>query len=166
MHLMSSRQVRGLLFCMLAAPACLLGQGPTTGSIAGTVTNGMTGAPLRRAVIVLSTVEPKPQDARAWTDAEGRFSFHFLPPGRYQINASKDGFQGAAFGSDSRNRLPAIVTLGPGESRTDINFRLGFFGIISGVILDEAGDPVANAHVQALRTVFQRQRRTLVPGGG
>src|SRR5258705_292641 len=125
MHLMFSRQFRGLLCCMLTAPACLPGQTATTGSIAGTVVNRITDAPLRRAVVVLSTVEPKPQDARAWTDTEERFSFHFLPPGRYQINASKDGFQGAAFGSDFRNRLPAIVTLGPGESRTDINFRLG-----------------------------------------
>jgi hypothetical protein len=151
MHWMFSRQFRGLLCCMLTAPACLLGQGPTTGSIEGTV---------------VSTVEPKPQDAVAWTDAEGRFSFHFLPAGRYQVQASKDGFQPAAFGAESRGRPPAIVTLGPGENRTDINFRLAFFGIISGVILDEAGDPLPNASMQALRMTLQRQKRTLVPAGG
>src|SRR6266699_6794188 len=111
MYLMFSCQFRGLLCCMLTAPACLLGQGPTTGSIEGTVFNRITDAPLRRAVVVLSTVEPKPQDALAWTDAEGRFSFHFLPPGRYQIHASKDGFQPATFGADSRNRPPVTVTL-------------------------------------------------------
>src|SRR5438445_6967532 len=112
MYSMFSRQFRGLLCCMLAAPACLLGQGPTTGSIAGTVVNRFTDAPLRRAVVVLSTVEPKPQDALAWTDAEGRYSFHFLPAGRYQVHAREDGFHPAAFGTDGPSRPPAIVTLG------------------------------------------------------
>ena len=54
-----------VFFCCLN-----LGSQPQTassGAIAGIVVNGANNSPIRRAIITLSTVEPKPQDAVAWT---------------------------------------------------------------------------------------------------
>src|SRR4051794_22758611 len=101
---MSWMQVR-CFFCLnLALSACLQAQAPSTGTIAGIVTNRATNAPIRRAVVTLTTVEPQPQDAVAWTDAAGRYSFSFLPAGRYQLNVVGQGLQLGAFGTESPNK--------------------------------------------------------------
>jgi hypothetical protein len=168
MHLMISRKSRGFFCCILTASAALYAQAPTaspiSGAISGTVVNRTGNAPLRRAVVTLSTVESQPQDAVAWTDAAGRFSFSYLPAGRYQLRAIKDGFQGVAFGSESRNGPPGIITLAAGENRADIQLRLSPVSVISGMVVDDAGDPIPFAQVQALTPGFLRQKRTPLPG--
>src|SRR5471032_1310945 len=74
-------------FCGLtiSAPA----QTASSGAIAGIVVDAGSNSPIRLSVITLSTVEAQPQDAVAWTDSNGRFSFGYLPPGRYQLRAMK-----------------------------------------------------------------------------
>src|SRR4051812_12510746 len=99
MHLMFSRNLRGLLCSLLIAPACLFAQTSSYCSIAGTVVNRLTNAPVRRAIVTLTTAEAKTQDAVAWTDSSGQFSFNFLPAGPYRVSAVKDGFQPAFFGT-------------------------------------------------------------------
>src|SRR3977135_3979028 len=54
-----------------------------------------------------------------------------------------------------------ILVLGEGESRSDLVIRLQHFGAISGVVLDEDGEPVENADVMALTPAFQRTERKL-----
>jgi protocatechuate 3,4-dioxygenase beta subunit len=111
-------------------------------------------------------VEARPQDAVVWTDANGRFAFGYVPPGRYQVRAQKTGYQLAALGAETPYRPPAIITLDAGGNRSGIAIRLQPFGAISGVVLDEEGDPVAGVQVSALTPGFQRRRRTLLPRSG
>src|SRR2546422_944412 len=47
----------------------LCAQAPPNGVIAGIVLDGERNAPIHRAIVTLSTVEARPQDAVAWTDA-------------------------------------------------------------------------------------------------
>ena len=136
------------------------------GAISGIVVDGAANAPVRRAIVTLSTVETVPQDAVAWTDANGRFIFGYLPAGRYQLRAAKDGYQGAAFGAETPRRPAAIIQLATGQFRSDIVFRLQLMNSISGVVLDEDGDPLAGVQVMAMRPGFQRQKRKLLPGMG
>jgi hypothetical protein len=137
-----------------------------SGGIAGIVVNAGNNSPIRRAIVTLSTVEAAPQDAVAWTDANGRFSFGYLPPGRYQLRAMKDGYQGAAYGADTFRRPPAIFQLATGEFRNDFIFRLQLMNSITGVVLDEDGDPLAGVQVMAMTPGFQRHKRRLLPGPG
>ena len=166
MHLLFSCISRGMMWCTLIIVTSLHAQSPSSGSIAGTVLNRATSAPIRRAIVTLSTMETQPQDAVAWTDAAGRFSFSFLPPGRYRLYAAKDGFQGAGYGAEARNRPPDIISLAAGENRTGVNFRLPPFSSISGIILDEAGDPLPGAQIQIMTPGLQRRKRTLIQGPG
>src|SRR5258705_8977910 len=138
----------------------LRAQAPPNGVIAGIVLDGER--PIRRAVVTLSTVEARPQDAVAWTDASGRFAFAYLPPGRYQVRAQKNGYQPAALGAETSYRPPAIIPLAADENHGGIAIRLQPFGVISGIVLDEDGDPVAGVQVSALTPGFQRRRRTLM----
>src|SRR5579871_4902114 len=135
-----------------------------SGVIAGIVLNAADNTPLRRAVVTLSTVETQPQDAVAWTDANGRFSFGYLPAGRYQLRVTKDNYQPAMNTAGNPRRPPAIIQLGAGESRSDFVFHLQLVSSISGVVLDEDGDPLSGVQVRVLRPQFQRGKRRLVSG--
>ena len=134
------------------------------GAISGMITDSSGMSAIRRAIVTLSTVESVPQDAVAWTDSNGRFTFAYLPAGRYQLRVTKEGFQAAAFGQETAGRPPSIITLASGEFRNDIVFHLQRLPSISGVVLDDDGEPLANAQVMAMREGFQRGKRALLPG--
>ena len=137
---------------------------PSAGGIAGVVVDSRNNSPIRRAIITLSTVEAQPQDAVAWTDANGRFSFGYLPPGRYQLRAAKDGYQGAVFGGDGFRRPAGTIQLAAGQFRSDLIFRLQLMNSVAGIVLDEDGEPLAGVQVMAMSSGFQRQKRKLLPG--
>jgi len=154
------------LSCSLAIGALAQTSPPaaSSGVIAGMVLDATGNSPIRRAIVTLSTVETQPQDAVAWTDANGRFSFGYLPPGRYQLRATKDGYQPAAFGAANSRRPPGIIQLTAGESRNDLVFRLQLVSSISGVVLDEDSEPLQGVQVQVMRPEFRRGNRRLMPG--
>lgn len=136
---------------------------PASGGIAGVVLEG-DNAPVRQAIVTLSSVETSPQDAVAWTDGNGRFLFSNLPAGRYQLRASKSGYEPAVYGSKTA-RIPAgIIKLGAGEVRSDFTFHLLRMSSISGMVVDEDGDPVGGVQIMAMTPGFKRQKRALLPG--
>ena len=136
------------------------------GAIGGVVVNANDSSPIRRAIVTLSTVEAQPQDAVAWSDANGRFSFGYLPAGRYQLRVIKDGYQAAVYGGEAFRRPPAIIQLADGQVRRDFIFRLQLINSITGVVLDEDGDPLRGVQVTAMTPSSQNQRRRLLPGAG
>ena len=162
------------LFRVSAALSCLpalLAQTPNStssaaslGSISGVVVDRVSNAPLRRAIVTLSTLEAQPQDAVAWTDANGRFAFGFLPAGPYELHFTKNGYQPAAYGSDDPRRPAAAIRLAAGERRSDLVLRMMLVTSVSGTVVDETGDPVAGVQVMALRQGWQRQKLQLLPG--
>jgi hypothetical protein len=120
------------LFCawVVGALAQTLPQAPVFGGIAGIVLD-TNNAPVRRTIVTLSTVETPAQDAVAWTDTNGRFSFSSVPVGRYQLRASKEGYQPAMYGAKTA-RVPAeIIKLAAGEFRTEFIFHLQAMSSIS-----------------------------------
>jgi hypothetical protein len=135
-----------------------------SGFIAGIVLDAAENSPIRRAIVTLSTVEAQPQDAVAWSDANGRFSFGYLPAGRYQLRGTKDGYQPAAYGARNPGGPPATIQLAASESRSDVIFHLKLISSISGVVLDEDGDPLPGIQVMVLRPEFRRGKRKLMPG--
>lgn len=87
-NLLSLGRVAALL--ALGAPA-ILAQGTQTASATIDVVDE-AGAPIAGALVRLSS--PSLQGVRSgMTDAAGRFIARLLPPGAYQIDVTKDGFQ-------------------------------------------------------------------------
>ena len=155
------------LSCSLAIGAFAQTSPPAaaSGFITGTVLDAAENSPLRRAVVTLSTVEAQPQDAVAWTDGNGRFSFGYLPAGRYQLRVTKDGYQPAAYnGAGNPNRPPETIQLAAGESRNGLILHVKLISSISGVVLDEDGDPLSGVQVHVMRPEFRRGKRKLVAG--
>lgn len=152
-----------VLVCCLGASAQTPSPAPASGAIAGIVTDS-NKAPIRRAIVTLSTIETHPQDAVAWTDANGRFAFGYLPAGRYELRVTKNGYQNTAYGSEQPRRPPSAIQLGAGEVRGDFVFHLQQVTTILGLVVDEDGDPVRGIQVTAIRWGWQHQKRRLIAG--
>ena len=131
-------------------------------SVSGTVVNEATGAPLHMALVMISTTGQKPLDATVYTDGKGAFSFD-VPPGRYYLSASENGYARTWFGAATQDVAPAVMTVRAGEVRQGIRLRLPPLAAISGTVVDQDNDPVAGARVMLLRPGFSRGRPVRIP---
>jgi hypothetical protein len=86
----------------------------------------------------------------AMTDARGRFSVASLRAGRYNVTASKPGYVTVTYGQLRVNSQGTPVPLGDGETR-NIAMQLPRAGVITGMVLDERGEPAVNAFVRVMR---------------
>lgn len=161
--------VLGLLGGVIqAAPA----PAPEFGAIFGHVLDDGTRAPIAGAQITLVPSRPRPVPEpfsdplrTAITDESGRFLFERVEPGRYRMGVFKAGF------ADPLGPGFPEVDLGPGERRDAGTVRLQKGGVITGRVLDEAGEPLVAASVMPLRRpevapdATFAQQDLFVPGG-
>src|SRR6185436_1577364 len=87
----------------------------------------------------------------ATTTGRGQFVFQNLDAGQYVLAATRDGYVRMEYGAKQPNRAGAPVTVGPGQTLSDIVLQLTPTGAISGRLLDRDGEPLANARVEALK---------------
>ncbi len=126
-----------------------------------------TGEPLRRAQIRLQgagggLVSPR----AATTDDEGRYAFGELPAGRYQLRASKGGFVTLEYGQRRARETGRPVDVRDRQVLESVDFALPRGAVVSGRIVDETGEPVAQAWVSLVQDRYQQGRRRLTPVGG
>ena len=152
-----------------AASAQLVGTrdnpSPTAGrsSIRGRVVTA-DGRPVRRAEIRISAAELR-VTRRTLTDADGRYQFGELPPGRYSITATKPTFVAWSFGQTRTGSAGTPVALADNHSADNIDITMPRGSVIAGRIVDDFGEPVINARVTLMRQQFRGGGRTLVAAG-
>lgn len=107
--------------------------GPTTGTIAGVVTDAVTGAPLSGATVVT-----QPATTTATTNAQGAYTIPSISTGAYSITASRAGYN-----SNSTNAV-AVAAL-----TVTVNLALTpQGGSITGVVTDASnGTPLSGATI-------------------
>jgi hypothetical protein len=116
-----------------------------TARVSGRVVHQESGAPVRFAQVMLSGRAQRMVE----TDEEGRYSFTDLPAGPYRLHARKDGFVELSFqGARSRGRSSKSVTLAEGQSLDRIDLGISRGGVITGVVTDEAGEPIVGVQVR------------------
>src|SRR2546428_853795 len=124
---------------------------PQKAAVSGTVLEAGTNTPVAGAQVTLISFALRPQPGRppeplvATTDQNGRYRFDALEPGRYRVSVQKAGFAtmlGPGF---------TEATLKGGERKTDLNVTIQRGAAIVGRVLDEHGEPIANANVMAWR---------------
>ena len=144
----------------LMAPACTFAQAPPSpyAAISGVVLNDVTGAPIRRTQIRLSTVDTPRLDAVTYSESNGAFGFNTIPPGKYRLYADKDGFQGQWFGASTPSRPPGTLALAAGDARYGITFRLHPLASVSGTVVDQDGDPLPGMSLRLLKAGFERRK--------
>ena len=99
------------------------------------------------------------------TDASGGFSITGLRPGRYTLEAVSSPLIGAwGYGQDtSGSSGTPIVVVDRVEEGLDIV--LPQYLAIQGVVVDENGEPMQGARVQALQVEYAAGRLTAIPAG-
>lgn len=161
-------------FAQTAAPAK-----PKPGSIAGSVVRTDNLQPIKKAKIALepsyedSSANLSPEEAVAAyrdrmleteSDETGHFLFSDVPPGKYYLRAEKIGFAAAeAMSTNQSFGLP--VTVAAGEALKDVEIKFRPAGAITGRVLNEDGEPMANVTLQAMRYAYSGGKRRLNPEG-
>jgi hypothetical protein len=127
------------------------GETADDGSLEGTVINGVTKEPVRKAQVTLVPGNVPP----AITDANGHFIFSKLPASTYTLHAQHPEFPLIVSGLAATS--PLMVTLGPQEKKSDLVMALTPGASISGRVMNEDGRPISACNVQTLQ---------FVPGAG
>lgn len=113
--------------------------------IAGTVVNGMTGEPLRRATVaVLSEADSHTVESEQ-SDNDGHFKLTGLAAAKYQLTASKRGFRTAFY--DEHDEYSTAIVTGEGQETTGLTFRMMPGAVLHGEVTADGGDPVEGARV-------------------
>jgi hypothetical protein len=126
-----------------------------TGVIKGRVVRSDTGQPLRRAQVRLFASESR----AVFTDDKGRYEISQLPAGRHSLAASKGGFVQMAYGQRRPHGAGRPLTLAAGQVLERIDFALPPGGVLTGRIVDEAGEAIVGASVSIIRLAFANGRR-------
>jgi len=176
----------------------------STALITGRVVDGTTGQPIPEAVVTLippggraggmpamAGATPEIQQAlaaaaaaaaggrgnpqqRVMTGGDGRFVYHDLPPGQFQLSATLTGYT-SDLGITMSPSLPGIMggispstssttlALKEGEFATGVTLRLWKFAVLTGTLVDDGGEPAIGLTVQVARKVTAGGRVRYVP---
>ncbi|MEP6917351.1 MAG: carboxypeptidase-like regulatory domain-containing protein, partial [Acidobacteriota bacterium] len=126
-----------------------------TGLIVGQVIDAATGRPVSGAVVTMG-VWPR-QATQILTGSDGRFVYRNLESGSYPLNAGKSGYLPGSAGRRRPDGPSQPIQVGEGARLGDVVIRLWKQASISGVVVDEAGEPLVGVQVRAFR-------RTVVSG--
>ena len=125
-----------------------------TASIAGAIVSDDADArPLRRVRVGVMTSD-RQVSRTVVTDDEGRFNFVALPAGRYMLTANKQGYVSASYGARRPNRPGTALVLADDQRITALTLRMTRGSAISGVLVDQNGEPFSGANVSAMRNQF------------
>jgi hypothetical protein len=138
---------------------------PGTSVLRGQVIAADTGSPIRRAQVRVASLDARESRVIA-TDAQGRFEIGQLPAGRYTMTASKAGFVTLQYGQRRASESGTPLELADNQAIDKLTIALPRGGVIGGRIVDEFGEPVANATVMAMRYGYSGGTRRLMPAPG
>jgi Carboxypeptidase regulatory-like domain len=140
-----------IALCLLQAKALAAGQvakaSQSDGSyrIAGTVVSSVDGHPLSHARISLKDATDPQKLQSMFASEDGKFQFAELSAGKYLLEGAKRGFVSASY--DEHDQLSVAIVTGAGIDTETLMLRLAPEAVISGKVLDEAGEPVRRATV-------------------
>lgn len=140
-----------------------------TGAIRGRVVRADTGEPLRRVQVHVdewSTADHS-GPASTMTDAEGRYELTQLPAGRYLLKATRGGYVELTYGQRRPFERGRPLELEEGAVLKNVDFALPPGGAVTGRVVEEMGEPVAQASVSlARRRYIDGERQFVAERGG
>jgi Carboxypeptidase regulatory-like domain len=139
-----------------------------TGAIRGRVVRADTGEPLRRVQIRIDEWSAKDQSgpASTMTDAQGRYELTQLPAGTYHLKATRGGYVEMGYGQRRPFERGRPVEVAEGAVLEHIDFAMSLGGVVTGRVVDEMGEAVAQASVSLARRRYVDGERQLVGQNG
>jgi hypothetical protein len=148
----------------MQAPARDASQKTGTARIRGHVVAADTGLPLRKAQV--RAVSPELRENRlASTDAEGKYELKDLPAGRYQVSVTKGSYVSLSYGQSRPFEGGKPLEVPDAQIVEKVDFALPRGGIITGKVVDEFGEPIADVRVMPMRYQYVQGRRRLNSAG-
>lgn len=139
------------IYLLLAHAAVALQIAPQPDALAiveGHVVHGVTGEPLRKALVTLESAQQGHDSALVSTTGDaGHFRFANIPTRTYHLTVTKRGFLDGSFGQFKSEDQETLLKVGAGDRTTGITLRLFPGGTISGQIMDADGDPAPGNEV-------------------
>src|SRR5215467_3137185 len=147
---------------LLIAVAALAQDPPRPGSIAGTVTAAVTGAPMKG--VEVSTGSGTRHERTAMTDEQGRYVLRNVDPGNIRVSAHAPDDSGQiGFGPSASRQL----RLAEAQELTGVDFKLVIPGKVAGRVLDQNKEPVVWIQVFLVaREYSYGALRSIYAGGG
>jgi hypothetical protein len=149
--------------CFAAAVALVAQTPPPTGTVEGIVTNSVTGAPVRKALVTLREVNHY-AGHQALSDGAGRFRIDNVAPAAYVIWAEAQGFVRDAPDYDRVAPRSRALTVAD-KTVKDVAVSVVPASVLTGRVLNQNGDPVPGATIQLFRYRYgpaaARMERTL-----
>ena len=136
-----------------------------TASLRGRIVAAENGKPLRRARITLSGPELGREGRSTSTGLDGRWEIGELPAGRYTIRVTRSGYLPLQYGQRRPLEPGKPIQLSEKQAIDRVDFSLPRSSVISGQIVDELSEPVADVQVFAMRSAFFQGRRRLITTG-
>jgi hypothetical protein len=130
----------------------------------GRVTNSVTGEPLRKAEVQIHGGAGG--EYSAITDGSGHFVIEQIAAGSYNLTVQHQNFAVQSYGAKRPGMPGTKLTLSAGQQMSGIDIKLIPFGVISGKVVDEDGDPVTAVPITVLKWGFMRGVRQLTAAGG
>jgi 5-hydroxyisourate hydrolase-like protein (transthyretin family) len=139
-----------------------------TGVIRGRVVRADTGEPLRRVQVHIDEWSAKDHGgpSSTMTDAEGRYELAQLPAGTYHLKATRGGYVEVQYGQRRPFERGRPIEVTDGAVLEKIDFAMPLGGVVTGRVLDEMGEAVAQASVSLLRRRNVDGERQLVAQSG
>jgi carboxypeptidase family protein len=137
---------------------------PGKAILRGHVVAADTGQPLRKAQVRVMAPDMR-ENRMTTTDADGRYEFKELPAGRYTVSASKGSYVALQYGQLRPFEPGKPIEILEAQTVEKVDFALPHGGVITGRILDEFGEPLADAQVMAQRYQNMGGRRRLTVAG-
>lgn len=98
------------------------------------------------------------------TDAGGRFSLFGLRAGQYLVEADRSGYATRQYGQSRAGQPGRPIALAADET-IEIELVLARGSVVTGVVVDEHGEPLQGVRMRALRLQYSAGRMTAVPAG-
>lgn len=139
-----------LVFCgFVTAATNALAQDSGSYRIAGKVISSTSAAPLSHALVTIASAQDRSNTTSVVTGPDGAFAFSGLPAGKYSLSAVRRGFIESSF--DQHERYSSAIVTGGDADSEHLVFRLVPQAVLSGRVMDEAGEPVRRAHATLFR---------------
>lgn len=146
-----------------------------TAVLAGQVIDETVKQPLGGVTVTLAMVNPparaggpstNTRRAAALTNADGRFVFRDVPSGKFTVTSSLTGYAAGAVGQVRPAGPSQPIDVADGARVTDLVVRMWKLSTVSGVVLDDLGEPFVGAYVQVLRRSMTSGQPELTFGSG
>jgi hypothetical protein len=132
-----------------------------TCTVSGMVVAKADGTPLKGATVQLLATANTDHEIAVKTGADGRFLLKNIPAGDYHLTVSRNGYSELKYGQKKAGDPGALFHLQPGQTMSDLLFRMGRTGVISGKVFDEDGEPMVGVEVEALRNIYRDGHREM-----